>query len=212
MVKPCSLIICGAAEGQTDQNARAIQDAIQMLRSTWEPLAATASERIFLNTDDQICHVPVLQPGCVIPAGGRFELLLNHALLQQGHRHSVSHLLADTLLCVPQQIYSHRPRSFLHRQTWLLTHAQPLKLAHNWEKSVRPLDDATQADISSEFFISSSGLESVSCKYQLLLAVLQCLTRLLQVDVVLHTHAALHRKSHRLTNISWDETEDEAED
>lgn len=212
MVKPCSLIICGATEGQTDQNACAIQDAIQMLRSAWKPLSATASERICLNTGDQMCRIPVLQPGCVIPAGGTFELLLNHALLQRGHRRSVSHLLADALLCVPRQIYSHRPRSFLQRQAWLLTHAQPLKLAHKREKSVCPLDDATQADISSEFFMSSSGLESVSCKYQLLLAVLQCLTRLLQVDVVLHTHAALRRKSHRLTNISWDETEDEGED
>ncbi|KAI3370735.1 hypothetical protein L3Q82_007279 [Scortum barcoo] len=36
-VKPCSLVICGPGEGQTDQYGCAIQDAIRMLLSTWEP-------------------------------------------------------------------------------------------------------------------------------------------------------------------------------
>ena len=37
---------------------------------------------------------------------------------------------------------------------------------------------------------SSSGVESVSCKYQLILAVLQCLRSLLSVDTVLHANTS----------------------
>lgn len=37
---------------------------------------------------------------------------------------------------------------------------------------------------------SSSGVESVSCKYHLILAVLQCLRSLLSVDTVLHANTS----------------------
>ncbi|XP_035520164.1 Bardet-Biedl syndrome 10 protein [Morone saxatilis] len=259
-VKPCSLVICGPGEGQTDQYACAFRDAIRMLRLTLEPMvmtATTASRRTLesnkntsLEMENQIASVPpvqkyVLEPGCVIPAGGTFEFLLNHALLQHhGHSCSVSddtnmgipaasQLLANVLLSLPRQIYSHSPRCFLQTQTRLLNfienHSHPFSLVqkqeHNtiliqgWGRSERSPDDGKQsmhccreADVSSKVFMLDLGLESVSCKYQLLLAVLQCVSSLLQVDTVLRTQTALRTQSHRLPNISWEGTEDEAKD
>ncbi|XP_073328463.1 Bardet-Biedl syndrome 10 protein [Pagrus major] len=250
VVKACSLVICGPGEGQTDQCASAFQDAIRMLLSTWEPMGRTAStaskrtlqsnKRKSLHKDDQIHNAPVLGPGCVIPGGGTFEFLLNHALLQQGRSRlvsddanmgfpAVSQLLANALLCVPRQIYSHSPRCFLQTQTALLSfitnHSHPFSLVYKQDqntvlsqgqgKSECPLEEGKQrmhccreAEKSSKVFMLDSGLESVSCKYQLLLAVLQCVSSLLHVDTVLH----IHTQSHRLANISWEDTEDEAED
>lgn len=258
-VKPCSLVICGAGEGQTDQYACAFRDAIRMLLSTWEPVgmtATTASKRTLqsntstpLHTDHQIPNAPpfqqsALEPGCLIPAGGTFEFLLHHALLQHGRSCSVSddtsmgapavsQLLGNALLIVPRQIYSHSPRCFLQAQTRLLSlnqnHSHPFSLVYKQEhntihiqgrgKSECPLEEGKlskhccrEADAPSKVFMSDPGLESVSCKYQLLLAVLQCVSSLLRVDTVLHTHTALHTQSRRLANISWEGTEDEAED
>ncbi len=259
MVKPYSLVICGLVEGQTDQYACAFRDAICMLLSTWEPMrmtAAAASKTTFqsneitsFHRDGQIHNAPpfqqcLLQPGCVIPAGGTFEFLLNHALMQHGHRCSpsedkniqipaVSHLLANALLSVPRQIYSHNPRFFLQTQTRLLNliknNSHPVNLLYGQEhktihiqgpgKSECSLEEGkqsvrcrTETDVLSEVFMCDSGLESVSCKYQLLLAVLYCASSLLQVDTVLHTHADLRTQSQRLANVSWEDTEDEAED
>ncbi|XP_074489154.1 BBSome complex assembly protein BBS10 [Sebastes fasciatus] len=235
-IKPCSLVICGPGEGQTDQYACAFQDAIRMLLSTWEPMsmtATTASKKSpFLHTDSQIPNAPplqqgVLEPGCVIPAGGTFEFLLNYALVQHHSSRSVSgvpavsQLLAKALLSVPRQIYSHSPRRFLQTQTRLLSfirnHSHPFSLVYKQVECPREESKLTKhccrgADVSSEVFMSDSGLESVSCKYQLLLAVLQCVSSLLRVDTVLHTHTAVHTQSRRLANISWEGTEDEAED
>ncbi|CAB1425021.1 unnamed protein product [Pleuronectes platessa] len=47
---------------------------------------------------------------------------------------------------------------------------------------------------------------------QLLLAVLQCVRSVLRVDMVLHTHSALHAQSRRPTDVSSEGSEDEAED
>uniref|UniRef100_A0A3Q1C9X2 Bardet-Biedl syndrome 10 n=1 Tax=Amphiprion ocellaris TaxID=80972 RepID=A0A3Q1C9X2_AMPOC len=197
--KPCSLIICGPGEGQTDQYACAFQDAIP--KRTVQSNKCTSSYTHNL-TDSSTCtssnlhslHKCVLQPGCVIPAGGTFEFLLNHALLKLSHSCSasndtnigipVSRLLASALLSVPKQIYSHSPGQFLQTRT--------------------------RNDMPSKVFRQDLGLESVSCKYQLLLAVLQCVTSLLWVDTVLRTHTALHTQS--LADASWESTEDEAED
>lgn len=161
----------------------------------------------------------MLEPGCVIPAGGTFEFLLSRALLRHGNKHSgdsdmdtsvVSKLLADALLTVPRQIYSHRQRQFLHTQERILnftqTHLHPLSLV-----SVGGLDCCGATGTSPNIFIEELGLESVTCKYQLLLAVAQCASHLLQVDTVLQTHTILHTTSHRLINISPEVKEVEAD-
>uniref|UniRef100_A0A3Q4HVY1 Bardet-Biedl syndrome 10 protein homolog n=1 Tax=Neolamprologus brichardi TaxID=32507 RepID=A0A3Q4HVY1_NEOBR len=213
-IKPCSLIICAPGEGQIEQYACALQDAIRMLLRTWEPMLAAATttskstlqshKGASLHTDSlteqtpyrSIAIQPIQKPGCVLSAGGLFELLLHYALLQHGHScsvspdlnidASVSQLLANALLSVPQKIYSHSPHHFLESQ----------------RRVEGPLGDVSELDL---------GLESVSCKYQLLLAVLQCVASLLKVDAVLPTHTALHTQSRRLARTSWEDTEDEGE-
>ncbi|TNN65392.1 Bardet-Biedl syndrome 10 [Liparis tanakae] len=40
-VNPCSLVVCGLGEGQTEQYASALRDAVRMLLSTWEPIVTS---------------------------------------------------------------------------------------------------------------------------------------------------------------------------
>lgn len=230
--KPCSLVVCGPAEAQADQSARAFQDAIRMLLLTWEPVEPmfTPLERTWmsnpntpLRADCQRGSVSVLEPGCVIPAGGTFEVLLNQVLLQHGKSTglpAVFKLLADALLSVARQLYSHSPQCFLQIQARLLSSIQTY--SHTFSPLCKQEKDDCIPGGSGQrkyccreddiVFISNLGLESVCCKYQLILAVLQCVSSLLQVDAVLHTHTDLQTLTNRLANISWEETESEAED
>lgn len=216
MVKPCNLVVCGPGEGPTDQYASAILGAIRMLLSAWQPLAdasAKSTEKT-LSSEASACFqthpLAMSEPGCVIPAGGTFEFLLTRALLQHRHKTSGdsdvgasvgSQLLADALLTVPRHIYSCSQRHFLHTQDRLLNsiqaHPHPFSLL-----SMDELDCCGMASASLKVFIEELGLESVTCKYQLLLAVVQCASRLLQVDSVLQTHGLLNTRPHRLTSIS----------
>ncbi|KAM9375800.1 BBSome complex assembly protein BBS10 [Pholidichthys leucotaenia] len=248
-VKPCHLVICAPGEGQTEHCACAVQDAVRMILTTEEPLPltdATPSKRTsglhessFLHTSgtknrssslNQL-HECVLTSGCVIPAGGTFEFLLSHALLQHGRTSSGSHdrnigvcvtqLLSGALLSVPRKIYSHNPQAFLQTQTRVMSfaskHFHPLRLTgcsvsrmQSEEYVNLCLLRCPKGDESSKVSVLDLGLESVSCKYQMLLAVLQCLTSLLRVDAVLHINTTLHIQSRRLTYC--EDTDDEAED
>lgn len=230
--KPCSLVICGPAEAQADQSARAFQDAIRMLLLTWEPMepTSTALERTWLSNantplhaDSQRGSLSTLAPGCVVPAGGTFEVLLNQVILQHGTSRglpAISKLLAEALLSVARQLYSHSPRCFLQIKSRLLrsiqTYSHTFSLLCKQEKDGCILGDSEQRmhchGEDDLVLISNLGLESVCCKYQLLLAVLQCVSSLLQVDALLHTHTDLQTLTRRLANISWEETEKEAED
>lgn len=262
MVKPTSVVICAPGEGQTDQYACAFQDAIRMLLRTYKPNGISTSPKRTLQSQRSKSFHPddpsnkitfnsssspsfqqsVLLPGCIIPAGGTFEFLLNHALLHRGCCPSVSdntnipavcEILANALLSVPRQIYSHNPRHFLQIQSRVLSFisniSHTFSLPHKQNQSVSltqshgtsecPLGDCKpsvhccrKANLLSKDFMLDLGLESVSCKYELLLGVLQCVTSLLRVDMMLCTHTALHTQSHRLPNISWEGTEDDDED
>lgn len=223
--KPCSLVVCGPAEAQTDQCAHAFHDAIRMLLITWEPMEPTSTtlemtwqsnDNTPLHTYSQRCSLFTLEPGCVIPAGGTFEFLLNRVILQHISRGLpvISKLLADTLLNVAQQLYS-SPQCFLQIQARLLSSIQTYTHIFSPSDDCIPRDREQRKYCLEEddiVFISNLGLESVCCKYQLLLAVLQCVSSLLKVDAVLHTHRDLHTLTRRLANISWEETENEAED
>uniref|UniRef100_A0A8C6SZC7 Bardet-Biedl syndrome 10 n=1 Tax=Neogobius melanostomus TaxID=47308 RepID=A0A8C6SZC7_9GOBI len=148
--------------------------------------------------------------GYVIAAGGTFEFLLSHALQQKTFSRNVSivsQILADSLLCVPRHIYSHHPRRFAQVQSEVLKRIQ--------EHGASPMHCQTNAPVENsvhfkaEFSTLDSGLESVFCKYQLLLAVLQCLSRLFRIDAVIHTRGLL--KTISRTNISWEDSEGELE-
>ncbi|KAM9815514.1 Bardet-Biedl syndrome 10 protein [Syngnathus typhle] len=198
--QPSSLIICGLGEGQTDQYAGAAQDAVRMLRTTWEPLGATGKDP------------SSTLPGCVLPAGGTFEFLLHYALLQHGIFENIPvacQLLAEALLHLPRLIHSNKPKRFLQIQSrvWSFYRNpfqpggvlwQPeISLANHGEK-------CSQGDTAPSLNCLS-GLESVSCKFHLILAVLQCVKSLLRVDTVLHVANELHPKSAKSNNSSDDE-------
>ncbi|KAK2842220.1 hypothetical protein Q5P01_012420 [Channa striata] len=228
MVKPCSLVICGSGEGQTDQYACAFRDAIYLLLTTLQPTGTTAitASKMNLQPHESLpASAPsfqqcVLEPGCVLPAGGTFEILLHQALLQHGNSLSacdstnmgiptVLQLLAKALLSVPQRIYSHSPRHFLQFQTRVLSSslsnqerkASPAQgcgasnSSTEDDKQIKSVHCCGKADMSSNVFMLDCGLESVSCKYQLLLAVVQCLADLLRVDTLLHSHTALRTQT-----------------
>lgn len=219
-VKPYSLVICSPGEEQTVQYTSAFQDAVRMLLTTMTEATALRPIQSHTCTSSHENNLSacrsdacVLKPGCVIPAGGTFEFLLHHALKQHGHSCSasnggVSQILANALLSVPRQIYCHNPRRFLQTQTRVMSLISTQShhfIPHN------TAGDPERGEVPSKRLLVDLGLEAVSCKQQLILAVLQCLTSLLRVDAVLRTHAALRSPTHKLTNIS-EESPDETED
>ncbi|XP_034541931.1 Bardet-Biedl syndrome 10 protein isoform X2 [Notolabrus celidotus] len=237
MVKPCGIIICGVGEGQTDQYICSFHDAIRMLFSTWKPIGVTATtaskqtsnESKPSQTQSQIPNLSpsqqcLIEPGCVVPAGGTFEFLLHHALIKHGHSRlvmddtyldifTVSQLLANALLSVPRHVYSHSPRHFLQTHAGLVNEQKHNDIPEqNLQGGVSNKPCCREIDIPSKVFMLGFGLESVSCKYQLLLAVLQCVSSLLQMDSVLHIHTTLHKGSKGLANISWECTKAEVEE
>ncbi|XP_042156115.1 Bardet-Biedl syndrome 10 protein isoform X2 [Oncorhynchus tshawytscha] len=126
---------------------------------------------------------------------------------------AVSGMLAEALLSVPRQIYSHNPRHYLeahaHTLSCMRNHGNSTDLPEISAVLAADGSNMVQADTGSgsgsgsgvkEVTVwsssgSSSGVESVSCKYQLILAVLQCLRSLLSVDTVLHANTS-HTLSH----------------
>ncbi|XP_035258093.1 Bardet-Biedl syndrome 10 protein homolog [Anguilla anguilla] len=111
----------------------------------------------------------LIEAGSVLPAGGAFEFVLHHCLLQQASQRrcpdlrAACRLVAGAVLSMPRRLYP-GPR-FLDAQSHFLraSGAAP----PSWR--VR-------------------GLESLACKYQLLLSVLHTASSLLSVDLILHTH------------------------
>uniref|UniRef100_A0A1A8FBX2 Bardet-Biedl syndrome 10 n=3 Tax=Nothobranchius korthausae TaxID=1143690 RepID=A0A1A8FBX2_9TELE len=229
-LKPCSLVICAPGEGQADQCAKAIQDASRMLLTTMQPVClhkttalnkceSTCLHAASLPKDSaNRCDIGALKPGCVIPGGGTFEFLLNRSLLQ--HHSSVSNptntdvhvsrILAKALLIVPRQIYCRNPKGFLKTQTRVMSliSKQPRMCWLLETQNPKPIQ---AEDPEKGAFMMDTGLDSISCKSQLLLDVLQCVTSLLQVNMMFRTHIAL-KKPHKITNTSWEQTEDETED
>lgn len=177
--KPCSLVICGTREGQTEQHASALEDALQMLQTTWEPPT-------FIN----------FSQGCMIPAGGTFEFLLRHALQKRSVSKdtdpAVFHILADSLNYVSRHIYSRNPRLLAQTRSEVLKYIQkhgafPIHCHCN-----TPVESTNYpCRLQSDLCILESGLESVSSKYQTLMAALHCLAKLFQIDSIHYTHTRL---------------------
>ncbi|KAJ0029190.1 hypothetical protein NQD34_004187 [Periophthalmus magnuspinnatus] len=195
-LKPCSLVICGAGEGQTEQHVSAMQDAVRMLLITQQPPASAQPEK---NSSIAPKHPPSPH-NCVLTAGGTFEFLLSHALQNNSvprHTDMISSFLADSLLCLPRHIYSHKPLHFVQIQS------KVVKCTHTC-----PMGSESSINLASECYALEPGLESVFCKYQLLLAVLQCVSQLFRIDSVIHTCSRLKT----IANISCKEEEREEEE
>ncbi|XP_010894814.2 Bardet-Biedl syndrome 10 protein isoform X1 [Esox lucius] len=153
-------------------------------------------------------------PGCVISIGGTFEFLLHHALqlFPHANKHTRSHsdtpdvsrMLAEALLSVPRRIYSHSSRQYLAAHSHALSSIRSHFTSLNRLETTAVLAAGGSNGVPGEAGSGSGsvvvkevldgcssgcslGVESVSCKYQLILAVLQCLRNILCVDTVLHT-------------------------
>ncbi|XP_004752435.1 Bardet-Biedl syndrome 10 protein isoform X1 [Mustela putorius furo] len=113
-----------------------------------------------------------LPAGCVLPVGGNFEILLHYYLLnytrkcQQSEESVVSMIIANALLGIPQVLYKSKKGKYSFPQIYIRT-------LHALQTS--------QPIVSSQ-----KGLESVAGKYQLLTSVLQCLTKILTIDLVIN--------------------------
>ncbi|EAW97323.1 Bardet-Biedl syndrome 10 [Homo sapiens] len=109
--------------------------------------------------------------GCVLPVGGNFEILLHYYLLNyakkchQSEETMVSMIIANALLGIPKVLYKSKTGKY--------------SFPHTYIRAVHALQ-TNQPLVSSQ-----TGLESVMGKYQLLTSVLQCLTKILTIDMVI---------------------------
>ncbi|XP_008057979.1 Bardet-Biedl syndrome 10 protein [Carlito syrichta] len=116
--------------------------------------------------------------GCVLPVGGNFEILLHYYLLNyakkcQPSEARVSVIIANALLGIPKILYKPRKGIYSFPQIYIRT--------------LRALK-TSQPMVSSQ-----TGLESVIGKYQLLTSVLQCLTKILTIDLVISVKRQPHK-------------------
>ncbi|KAL6093982.1 hypothetical protein STEG23_035931 [Scotinomys teguina] len=109
--------------------------------------------------------------GCVLPVGGDFEILLHCYLLNYAkHRRQsdiamVSVLIANALLGIPKILYKSKKGKD--------------SFPHLYMRSLHALQT------SQPMVRSQSGLETVAGKYQLVTSVLQCLARILTIDLII---------------------------
>ncbi|KAL4700846.1 hypothetical protein H8959_014850 [Pygathrix nigripes] len=109
--------------------------------------------------------------GCVLPVGGNFEILLHYYLLNyakkchQSEETMVSMIIANALLGIPRALYKSKTGKYSFPRIYI--------------RAVHALQ-TNQPLVSSQ-----TGLESVTGKYQLLTSVLQCLTKILTIDLVI---------------------------
>ncbi|XP_040409752.1 Bardet-Biedl syndrome 10 protein [Cygnus olor] len=120
----------------------------------------------------------IIEAGSVLPVGGYFEILLHYYIqyyakhLQQSAVTVISSVVADALLIIPKSLYGTTEGNsfakFYLKTTDALRKNQPL-----------PVDE--------------KGLESVYCKYQLVISVLHCVTELLSIDLIIGVKRPLQK-------------------
>ncbi|KAM4039499.1 BBSome complex assembly protein BBS10 isoform 2-T2 [Anomaloglossus baeobatrachus] len=122
------------------------------------------------NITDLTGTVPFANIGLVFPSTGVFELLLKDYLhkfaktCQDAELASICTLFGNAFLCIPRQFYKaktghvHLPLNYL-QCTQKMKHIDTLNIAE-------------------------TGLEPVSCKYQLLASVVQCISQLVTIDLI----------------------------
>lgn len=108
--------------------------------------------------------------GLVMPGAGAFELLLKDHLhsfaktCQDAELASICTMFGNALLCIPRQIYKAKTGQ---------THSPLYYL--QCIKNMKHVDSLN---------VAAMGLEPVSCKYQLLTSVLQCVSQLVTIDLI----------------------------
>ncbi|XP_055482135.1 Bardet-Biedl syndrome 10 protein isoform X1 [Psammomys obesus] len=110
--------------------------------------------------------------GCVLPVGGHFEILMHYYLLsyarqcRQSDEATVGMLIASALLGIPKIL--HKPKKGKGSFPYIYT-----RFLHALQTN--------QPMVSGQ-----SGLESVAGKYQLLTSVIQCLIKILSIDLIIN--------------------------
>ncbi|KFV60591.1 Bardet-Biedl syndrome 10 protein, partial [Gavia stellata] len=120
----------------------------------------------------------LIEPGSVLPVGGYFEILLHYYILyyakwfQPSEVTVVSSVVADALLSIPKSLY---------RTTEQNSFTKFYLKAINALRKNQPLP------------MNEKGLESVYCKYQLVISVLHCVTELLSIDLIIGVKQPLQK-------------------
>lgn len=120
----------------------------------------------------------LIEAGPVLPVGGYFEILLHYYIqdyakqCQQSEVTVVSNVVADALLSIPKALYRRAERDGFTKFY--------LEAINSLRKN-QPLP------------VNNEGLESVYCKYQLVISVLHCVTELLSVDLIIGIRRPLQR-------------------
>ncbi|XP_069812054.1 BBSome complex assembly protein BBS10 isoform X2 [Dendropsophus ebraccatus] len=108
--------------------------------------------------------------GLVTPGAGAFELLLKENLhrfaktCQDAELASLCTMFGNALLCIPRQICKAKSGQVLFPLHYL-----------QCTKTITHIDS---------FNMAKTGLEPVSCKYQLLASVLQCISQLVTINLI----------------------------
>ncbi|KFQ63394.1 Bardet-Biedl syndrome 10 protein, partial [Pelecanus crispus] len=112
----------------------------------------------------------LIEAGSVLPVGGYFEILLHYYIqyYAKQFQHSevtvVSNVVADALLSIPRSLHGTTERN---------------SFAKFYLKTVNALRK------NQPLPVNEKGLESVYCKYQLVISVLHCVTELLSIDLII---------------------------
>ncbi|XP_032833376.2 BBSome complex assembly protein BBS10 [Petromyzon marinus] len=171
-----SLVVYAPVQGVASQYAAAVTGALKTLRMWARPVPCRADLR------DGSAVVPA---GAVLPAGGAFEFLLHHYLCEvaDGKREPLlapplrqaCAVLAEALLEIPRRLHRNlRPdRRFL---TLLSAASAGLR---------------ARGELDGHLLSIGGGVEPVAAKLQLVGDVLQCLQRLLRVDVAVRVTGRL---------------------
>ncbi|XP_071406053.1 BBSome complex assembly protein BBS10 isoform X2 [Pithys albifrons albifrons] len=112
----------------------------------------------------------LIEAGSVLPVGGYFEILLHYYIqyyakqCQQSEVAVVSNVVADALLSIPKALYRTTEQDSFTKLY--------LKTINSLGKN-EPLPG------------NEEGLESVYCKYKLVISVLHCVTELLSIDLII---------------------------
>lgn len=120
----------------------------------------------------------LIKAGSVLPAGGYFEVLLHYYIqyyakqFQQSEVAVVSNIVADALLSIPKSLYGTTERNSFNK--FYLG-------AINALRKNEPLP------------MNGKSLESVYCKYHLVISVLHCVTELLSIDLIIGVKRPLQK-------------------
>ncbi|KFO04991.1 Bardet-Biedl syndrome 10 protein, partial [Balearica regulorum gibbericeps] len=120
----------------------------------------------------------LIEAGSVLPVGGYFEILLHYYIqyyanqFQQSEVTVISNVVADALLSIPKSLYRATEQN---------------SFTKFYLKAINALRK------NQTLPVNQTGLESVYCKYQLVISVLRCVTELLSIDLIIGVKRPLQK-------------------